>query len=88
MIMLLEHLYIYHFIMIKVDGKKMTPLNWSVTIWNFSFQLSNVKKGDVFGFGIHGDWDSEYNAGPHCRLYFTHNGTEVWLNTQSNYLHG
>eukprot|EP00105_Crassostrea_gigas_P044576 XP_019928724.1 PREDICTED: uncharacterized protein LOC105342841 [Crassostrea gigas] len=42
-----------------------------------SFQLSNVKKGDMFGFGIHGDWDSEYNAGPHCRLYFTHNGTEV-----------
>lgn len=29
MIILLEHLFIYHFIMIKVDGKKkdMTPFN-------------------------------------------------------------
>lgn len=37
-----------------------------------------MKKGDMFGFGIRGDWESEFHAGPHCRLYLTLNGTEVW----------
>ncbi|XP_061180809.1 uncharacterized protein LOC133189455 [Saccostrea echinata] len=41
------------------------------------FSLKNVKKGDTFGFGIRGEWESEYNAGSSCKLFVTHNGTEV-----------
>ena len=51
---------------------------WCIFIQTFRFPLTSVKKGDVFGFGIRGDWESEFHAGPHCRLYFTLNGTEVW----------
>ena len=51
---------------------------WCIFIQTFRFPLTSVKKGDMFGFGIRGDWESEFHAGPHCRLYFTLNGTEVW----------
>lgn len=45
------------------------------TISIFSFEFKKV--GDRYGFGIQGEWDSEYMAGANCSFYSTINGVDV-----------